>query len=264
MHSAFPVVGIPVDVKTIDPHPYHVVGEKYVDAVARGAGCFPLLIPALGAGKDLGDLSGIYDPVEIVRALDGLMFPGSHSDVAPSHYGVSERHPATDLDPQRDATTLPLLQAAIREAVPVLALCRGFQELNVARGGSINQALHETAGRLDHREPDGVSREQKYAPAHDVSITSGGLLHDISGQLDARVNSLHRQGTDRLGDGLRVEATAPDGLIEAVSLVDAQGFLLGVQWHPEWRWWEDTLSTSIFAAFGEAVRARHGARQAGA
>jgi putative glutamine amidotransferase len=159
-----------------------------------------------------------------------------------------------ELDEARDATALPLLRAAIKRGIPVLAICRGFQELNVALGGTLHPQVHEIAGRLDHREPREVPREQEYAPAHAVRIMPGGLLARLSGQEQALVNSLHHQGVDRLAPPLAVDAVAPDGQIEAVSMPNAPGFLLGVQWHPEWRWAEDPLSRAIFDGFGAAMR----------
>jgi len=181
-----------------------------------------------------------------------LLVTGAPSNVAPSHYGATAR-PDTELDEIRDATTLPLLRAAIAAAKPVLAICRGFQELNVALGGSLYQHVHEIPGRLDHREPQNVSREAEYAPAHAVNISPDGLLAQLSGMTQAMVNSLHGQGVDRLADGLKVEAQAPDGQIEAVSLPAAKAFLLGVQWHPEWAFAEDPLSRAIFSGFGASL-----------
>jgi putative glutamine amidotransferase len=157
------------------------------------------------------------------------------------------------LDEIRDATTLPLLRAAIQAGKPVLAICRGFQELNVALGGSLHQHVHEIAGRLDHREPSGVSRDAEYGPAHSIDISPGGLLAQLSGLTRATVNSLHTQGVDRLAPDLKIEAQAPDGQIEAVSMPKAASFLLGVQWHPEWRWAARPLSRSIFEGFGAAL-----------
>jgi len=165
------------------------------------------------------------------------------------------REPAsgTELDETRDATTLPLLRAAIQSGKPVLAICRGFQELNVALGGSLHQHLHEIPGRLDHREPAGVGRDAEYAPAHSIAIVPDGVLARLSGMTDARVNSLHHQGVDRLAPGLMAEAHAPDGQIEAFSMPGAKGFLLGVQWHPEWAFGADPLSRAIFREFGAAL-----------
>jgi putative glutamine amidotransferase len=241
-----PVAGLIADRRIFDGMPTHQVNDEYVTAIRDGAGALPLLIPSTDTPLAIAD---------ILAAVDGLLFTGAPSNVAPVHYGAAAR-PGTELDVARDATTLPLLNAAIGQGIPVLAICRGFQELNVALGGTLFQHVHEVAGRLDHREPQSDSRDVEYAPAHAVQFAPDGVLAQLSGQAGAMVNSLHHQGVDRLAAGLKVEATAPDGQIEAVSLPQAAGFLLGVQWHPEWRWAEDGLSRTLFAAFGAAMRQR--------
>jgi putative glutamine amidotransferase len=239
-----PVVGLVTDRRILDGMPVHQANDEYVAAVRNGSGALPLLIPSGDAPLPVG---------EILAAVDGLLFTGAPSNVAPSHYGASAR-PGTELDEVRDATTLPLLRAAIAAGKPVLAICRGFQELNVALGGSLHQQVHEIPGRLDHREPqDAPTRDIEYAYAHTVMLSPGGLLARLSGLDQARVNSLHHQGIDRLATALTVEALAPDGQIEAVSAADAKGFLLGVQWHPEWAFAQDPLSQAIFAGFGAAL-----------
>lgn len=236
-------VGIVCDRRIVDGMAVHQANDEYVVAVRDGAGALPLLIPSTDKPLDIGNILG---------AVDGLLFTGAPSNVAPSHYGAGAR-PGTELDETRDATSLPLLRAAIQAGKPLLAICRGFQELNVALGGSLHQHLHEIPGRLDHREPQNVPREIEYRPAHAVSITIEGVLFDLSGMREAMVNSLHHQGIDRLAPRLKAEAHAPDGQIEAVSLAGARAFLLGVQWHPEWAFAEDPLSRAIFAGFGAAL-----------
>ena len=233
-------VGIISDRRVFDGMAVHQANDEYIEAIRGGAGAFPLLIPSTGSP---------LDPATILAQVDGLLFPGAPSNVAPSHYRQAVR-PGTEMDEIRDATTLPLLRAAIKIGKPVLAICRGFQELNVALGGSLHQHVHEIPGRLDHREPANVSREMEYAPAHRIDIVPDGLLARLSGKNQAMVNSLHHQGIDRLAPGLRSEAHAPDGQIEAVSMPGATGFLLGVQWHPEWAFAEDALSQAIFQGFG--------------
>jgi putative glutamine amidotransferase len=238
------------------------VGEKYIDAVGHGAGVLPILLPCLEEGKDLRALSAHVDPAQVLDMLDGVFFTGSPSNVEPHHYGGAPSAPGTLHDPQRDATTLPLLRLAIARGVPLFCVCRGFQELNVALGGTLHQRVHEVSGMLDHRDNDDDPREVQYALAHDIVVEEGGMLAALLPSRQARVNSLHWQGIDRLAPGLRVEARAPDGLIEAVSVAGSPGFTLGVQWHPEWRFRENPLSVAMFAAFGQAVRARHAARAA--
>jgi putative glutamine amidotransferase len=237
-------VGIVSDRRVVDGMAMHTVNDEYVTALRDGSGALPLLIPSTEAPLDIR---------AVLEAVDGLLFTGAPSNVAPRHYGQSAR-PGTELDEVRDATTLPLLRAAIESGKPLLAICRGFQELNVALGGSLHQHVHELPGRLDHREPRDASRDEEYAPAHDVTIISGGVLAGLSGMTRALVNSLHHQGVDRLAPMLTVEAIAPDNQIEAVSMPGARGFLLGVQWHPEWKMAADPLSRAIFAGFGASLK----------
>jgi putative glutamine amidotransferase len=236
-------VGIVSDRRLFDGMAVHQANDEYVAAIRDGAGAMPLIIPSTANPLDTAD---------ILSMVDGLLFTGAPSNVAPSQYGATAR-PGTELDEIRDATTLPLLRAAIAHQKPLLAICRGFQELNVALGGSLHQHLHELPGRLDHREPQNVSREAEYAPAHAVTLVSDGLLARLSGLKQAMVNSLHHQGVDRLAPALKAEAHAPDGQIEAVSLPQNKAFLLGVQWHPEWRFAEDPLSRLIFSQFGASL-----------
>ena len=241
-----PVAGIVTDRRIFDGMATHQANDEYVTAIRDGADALPLLIPS--TDTPLG-INAILD------AVDGLLFSGAPSNVAPARYHGAASRPDMERDEARDATTLPLLRAAVARGVPVLAICRGFQELNVALGGTLHQHVHEIVGRLDHREPQDVPREQEYAPAHAIRITPGGVLSQLSGLDQAMVNSLHHQGVDRLAMSLAADAVAPDGQIEAVSMPGAPGFLLGVQWHPEWRWADDPLSRAIFGGFGEAMRA---------
>ena len=234
-------VGLVCDRRVFDDLPVHQANDEYVVAVRDGAGALPLLIPSTDTPLPVAD---------ILAAVDGLLFTGSPSNVAPSRYDGAPR--SMLLDEARDATALPLLLAAIDAGKPVLAICRGFQELNVALGGSLHQAVHELPGMLDHRAK-GDTVDQEYAPAHAIAFAPGGVLAEMCGCTEARVNSLHHQGIDRLADRLVIEATAPDGLIEAVSLRNPRGFLLGVQWHPEWNWAADPLSRAIFRGFGAAL-----------
>jgi putative glutamine amidotransferase len=236
-------VGIISDRRVFDGMAVHQANDEYIAAIRDGAGAFPLLIPSTDPPQD---------PAGILAQVDGLLFTGAPSNVAPVHYGQTAR-PGTELDEIRDATTLPVLRAAVQKGKPLLAICRGFQELNVALGGSLHQHLHEIPGRLDHREPANVSRASEYAPSHSIAIVPEGVLAGLSGMSQAMINSLHHQGIDRLAPGLKVEAQAPDGQIEAVSHPGARAFLLGVQWHPEWEFVQDPLSRAIFRAFGDGL-----------
>ncbi|MFT4065862.1 gamma-glutamyl-gamma-aminobutyrate hydrolase family protein [Paraburkholderia sp.] len=243
-----PLVGISADRTMIGLHPVHAVGEKYIAAIVDGARALAMLLPAFGERQCVDD---------VLATVDGLLFTGSHSNVEPQRYGGAPSAPGTLHDPARDATALPLLRAAIEADIPVLAICRGLQEMNVAFGGSLHQRVHAVAGLNDHRENDTDPLDTQYAASHAIALTTGGLLQRIAGgATEARVNSLHGQGIERPGARLSVEAVAPDGLIEAISVSDARAFALGVQWHPEWQHAEDALSSAIFRAFGDACRRR--------
>lgn len=238
-----PVIGLPADRRMIGPHPLHAVGEKYIRAVIEAAGAIPFLIPSLGDVLDLD---------EVLDRLDGILFTGSPSNVEPHHYQGAPSAPGTLHDPHRDATTLPLVSSAVAAGVPVLGICRGFQEMNVAFGGTLHQKVHEVAGLMDHRDDESLPLEEQYGPAHDVTLETGGLLRQLAGADRVRVNSLHSQGVERLGGGLAVEARAPDGLVEAFRVSNARRFAVAVQWHPEWKVMSNSFSRALFAAFGAA------------
>jgi len=260
-----PVVALTACRRDIDGVPFHAVGDKYLTAVAEAAGAMPVLLPAMGDTE----AGGALDLAAIIGAIDGLLVTGSPSNLAPRHYGGAPARPGTRADPARDATTLPLIRAALAAGLPLFAICRGMQELNVALGGSLHQHLHELPGKRDHRAPAGQPSAIRYAPAHPVELNRGGQLAELAraAGTDAgghSVNSAHAQGIDRLAPGLVVEALADDGVIEAVRVEAAPGFApsfaLGTQWHPEYRATENALSRALFAAFGDACRARRVAR----
>ena len=242
-----PLVGVPACIRDLDNSPFHAVQEKYLSALRDAAGTAPLIIPAFG--WDSLPLDGLLD------MIDGVLLTGSPSNVEPSHYGATARE-GVKHDRQRDATTLPLIRRAIERAVPLLAICRGIQELNVALGGTLHQHVEELPGRMDHRSPRGRPLDERYAPRHDVSLTKDGYLAQRLGCTSILVNSLHGQGIDRLAPNLTVEATAEDGTVEAVRVEGAQAFALGLQWHPEYRATENPVSLSLFQAFGDACRER--------
>ena len=247
MSTDKPIIGIPTCRKLIDPHMFHAVGEKYISAVAAAAGGVPLLVPALGGG--------LATP-KLLQCLDGLLFTGSPSNVEPHHYQGEASEDGTLHDPHRDASTLPLMAAAIDAGLPVFAICRGCQEMNVVFGGSLHQKIQDLPGKMDHREDPDKPLEQRYAPVHEVRLSEGGLLEDLLGAKVIEVNSLHSQGVARLGEGLVVEATAPDGIVEAFRVADAPSFALAVQWHPEWQVMKNPQSLALFEAFGDACRER--------
>ena len=253
MAVARPLIGIPADRRMLGPQPFHVVGEKYARAVLDAAGCLPLLIPALAEELGMDDL---------LKRLDGVVFTGSPSNVEPRHYSGPPSDPGTLHDPARDATTLPLIRKAVASGIPVLGICRGFQEMNVAFGGTLHQKVHEVEGRIDHREDTSRELDAQYGPAHEIALEPGGLLRGLVGQDRITVNSLHSQGIDQLGAGLSVEARASDGLVEAFRVPQAQYFAVAVQWHPEWKVMSNPFGRELFVAFGDAARAYMRARPA--
>jgi putative glutamine amidotransferase len=248
-----PVVAIASDRIERHGHPTHAATHGYVHAVAKAAQALPLVLPSLGAALDADTL---------LASIDGILLTGSPSNVDPARYGAPEPHSPMLLDRERDDTILPLLPGLIDAGVPVLGICRGFQELNVIFGGTLSPAVHELPGRLDHREGDhGRPIERWYDDSHELHIVEGSRLAALAGGTRAVVNSLHHQGVERLGAGLRVEATAPDGLVEAFSIESATQFTLAVQWHPEMRIDDSPLARAIFAAFGAACRVRQQQRR---
>nr|WP_132658109.1 gamma-glutamyl-gamma-aminobutyrate hydrolase family protein [Pseudomonas aeruginosa] len=238
--SRLPLIGVTACTKQIGLHPYHIAGDKYLRAVVNGAGGLPLIIPALGES---------IDQAALLDSVDGLLFTGSPSNVEPRHYSGPASEPGTLHDSDRDATTLPLVRAAIDAGIPVLGICRGFQEMNVAFGGSV------VASRSEYQP-----LEVQYAPRHAMHVQPGGVLAGIGLPSEFQVNSIHGQGVDRLAPGLRVEALAPDGLVEAISVEGAKAFALGVQWHPEWQVLTNPNYLAIFQAFGKACSKRAGQR----
>jgi putative glutamine amidotransferase len=240
-----PLIGIPADRRMLGPHPFHCVGEKYISAVAEAADAIPLVIPSLGS-RNLDD---------VLERVDGILLTGSPSNVEPARYAGPPSDPHTLHDPHRDATTLPLIPRVIAAGMPLFAICRGFQEMNVAYGGTLWQKVQEQPGMRDHREDKERPLEEQYAPVHEVLLEEGGILRRIAGTGRVMVNSLHAQGVQQLGAGLAIEARAPDGLVEGFSVPSAPGFALAVQWHPEWQVMHNPFSRALFAAFGDAARA---------
>jgi putative glutamine amidotransferase len=248
-----PLIGIPCCIKAFGAFgmPNHAVSDHYIRVVMGPVGGMPILVPA--AGQDMVR--------EVLPRLDGLLLTGSRSNVCPLHYEGPAHAEGTPEDHARDSTTLPLIRAAIRIGLPVLAICRGLQELNVALGGSLDQRIQDMPGRMDHSTPSEQSLPRaRTGKAHAVRIAPGSFLHRLWQGLPgadgpAAVNSLHNQGIARLAPSLAAEAWAPDGTIEAVSVIDAAGFACGVQWHPEYDWQSDPLSRRLFEAFGAAAAA---------
>jgi putative glutamine amidotransferase len=235
------MVAIPACARLVNGLLRHDTPARYAAAVLGGSGATPIMIPPLGEPQ-----------LAVLDRIDGLLLSGSPSNVHPDHYAGGESRTPDLHDLERDATTLRLIPEAIARGIPVLAICRGIQELNVALGGTLYQAVHTEPGRFDHRGL-GDTLEQRYTPRHLVTLS--GEMARMVGAGTILVNSLHGQALDQLAPGLVVEGVAPDGTIEAVRAPDTPGWVVGVQWHPEWRYADDTASLAIFRAFGEACRA---------
>ena len=248
-----PLVAISADIREFDNYVWHAAPRQYVEAAIDGAGVLPLVLPALGSRIDFDSL---------LNTVDGVLITGSKTNVHPSLYGGEASEANGPYDPERDATTLPLIRKAIERGVPLLAICRGIQELNVALGGTLATEIQEREGIMDHRAPPGDTHDERFAIRHRVSVKPGSCLASVFGVGDVAVNSVHRQAVERTAPRLDVEAVAEDGTVEAVSVRGARGFAVGVQWHPEYWFRSEEASSRIFRAFGDAVRTHAAARQA--
>ncbi len=244
--SRKPIVCVPCNIIDFDGTKAQAVRDTYIRALVDIAGCNPLLVPTLEDG-------GI-DPADLIDRVDGFLLTGARAHVSPDLYGATRSFSDDYLDIARDCTTLPLLKKAIAADKPIIAICRGFQELNVAMGGTLNQHVHDTDGLMDHRGKQEQSVMERFEyRAHKVLRQNGGWFEKIGLPAEFTVNSIHEQGIDTLAPGLTVEATAEDGLIEAIS-VPHKRFILGTQWHPEGDWQINPTSKDIFSAFGAALR----------
>ncbi|MDF2154621.1 gamma-glutamyl-gamma-aminobutyrate hydrolase family protein [Vibrio sp. CAU 1672] len=236
-----PIIGIVSCAKELGGYQIQAVNDFYLRAV-KDFGGLPLMLAPEMTGEDAATL---------LELCDGLLFPGSHSNVAPHRYNAT--HVETKTDEARDELALNLIRQAVDKDIPCLGICRGFQEMNVALGGSLNPAVHEF-GFNDHRENPVENFDEKYAPAHAVLVQKQSLFEQwlVNNHWDTttlfEVNTLHNQGVDKLAPGLQIEAKAPDGLIEAFSL-PGQKFFIGVQWHPEWKAKTNHFSQILFKEF---------------
>ncbi len=249
------LIGAIADYRMIGPHGYHMAGDKYLRAMTTAIGALPVILPAM---------TSEIDAAALLSRLDGLLLTGGYANIEPHHYGEENQESEPLRDPQRDSASFALIKAAMDMRLPMLGICRGFQELNVALGGSLHQQVQDVDGLMDHREPQGNDLETQYGPVHPVHLTEGGLLESCAQAGTAMVNSLHAQGIKRLAPRLTTEAVAEDGLIEAYRLDDDSQFLLAVQWHPEWKVMENPFYRSTFKLFEQAClsgkkgRAEHG------
>lgn len=240
-----PLVWLPACHRNLDlsdPGGYIVLADRYAEAVDE-IGLQPVLFP----------LAGDDDVDALLPLVDGVLLTGSPSNVEATHYGATAL-PTDLLDPRRDKLTMRLVRAAIERGVPLLGVCRGLQEINVALGGSLHQQVHTQEGLMDHREPENEPLEVQFATRHEVRLTPGSAFAAWAGGTTAKVNSLHGQGIKRLGSGLVAEAFAPDGLVEGVRHESSPGFAFGVQWHPEWRYANTPFYARTFDAFAKACR----------
>ena len=246
-----PLIGLPADTFEKDGLGFHSIGDKYVRAVAEVSKALPVMIP---------NISDILSIDALLDRLDGIVITGAPSNIHPPHYGHEPSIAHEPYDHPRDATTLALIKAVIARGMPLFCICRGFQELNVVLGGTLDTEIQEQPGKLDHRAKPGTV-EDRYGLAHEITITENGILAQILGKNSTKVNTVHRQAIAKLAPGLVVEATAPDGIIEAVSIENAKGFNIATQWHPEYRAAENPDSVKLFEAFGNAARAFNQARK---
>ena len=246
-----PVVGMICDKEVIGPHPFHIAGDKYIKAVSASSGCLPLLIPAMADESILNQL---------LSMLDGILLTGGYSMVDPLFYQNKAAEASTKLDVARDKTSLPLIVKAVEQGIPVLGICRGFQEMNVAFGGSLHQKLHDKGHYFEHREDKTLTLAQQYSASHHVNVVADGKLANIVNEAIINVNSLHTQGVNRLAEKLTIEAVAEDGLVEAFSVTNSESFAMAVQWHPEWQVEKNTQSSQLFHAFGQACASRKARR----
>ena len=242
-----PVVGIISNYNLLnDEYPVHAGGLMNSTAVAEVAGCLPLLVPSDPA---------LVTVEELLEACDGFLFTGGRPNVHPGEYGEEETPAHGAFDRNRDAVSLPLIRACVERGQPFFGVCRGFQEVNVAMGGSLYPEIRDLPGRINHRMPPDGTLDEKFELRHTVRFTEGGVFHRLMGAQEVMTNTLHGQGIKRVGQRVVIDGHAPDGTPEAIYIKDAPGFTLSVQWHPEYRAAEDPVSRTLFSAFGDAARA---------
>jgi putative glutamine amidotransferase len=240
-----PVVGIIGNMHLInDQYPAHAGGAMVSQAVAEVTGAIPLIVPAD---------PGLVSVEELMETCDGFLFPGGRANVHPEEYGQLETAAHGSFDRGRDRITLPLIRACVAAGQPFLAICRGFQEVNVAMGGTLYPEIRDLPGRMNHRMPPDGTLEEKFALRHSVKLTTGGVFHRLFGAEEVMTNTLHGQGIKQPGTRIVIDGYAPDGTPEAIYVEDAPGFTLAVQWHPEWDAANDPVSRPLFQAFGEAA-----------
>ena len=242
-----PVIGIIGNSAFLgEDYPVHAGGTMNCEAIGRVAGAVPLIIPSDPA---------LVSVAELLELCDGFLLTGGRPNIHPEEYGEAETPAHGDFDRARDAMTLPLIRACVARGQPFLGICRGFQEVNVAMGGTLHPEIRDLPGRMNHRMPPDGTVEEKFALRHPVRLTPGGVFARLLGADEVMTNSLHGQGIARPGPRIVIEGVAPDGTPEAIYVKDAPGFTLSVQWHPEWNAAGDPVSRPLFEAFGRAAAA---------
>lgn len=243
--SSLPIVAIPCNRIEYQKASSHLVKHQYVKPLLEIVKCIPILIPAIGKDFDLKSIAG---------KIDGLLLTGSSSNICPDIYGSKREFEEGDLDKDRDETTLPLIRTAIEIDMPLFAICRGFQEMNVACGGTLHQYVHKLPGKMDHRGDYSLPVIEQYErQKHKINSQKGGMFEKLGLPAQFTCNSVHNQGVDKLGKGLFVEGISEDGLVEAVS-VPGKRFILGTQWHPEGDFWMNAADKILFEGFARALR----------
>ena len=240
-----PVVLMSMGAQERKGHDYQVMTVKYIKPLVEHAGCVPILAPTCFGPEDIE---------QYLSMVDGVYLTGAGSNIDPTLYGQANLTPEKQQDILRDQFDIPLIHAALKMGLPIFAVCRGMQEINVALGGDLHQKLYSLPGMLDHRENGDASVDEQYADVHSVRFTANSWLAKLLGQEEIMVNSLHGQGIKTLGKGVQPIGYAEDGSIEAIYLPEASQFTLGVQWHPEWKAAENPHSIKMFEAFGYACR----------
>jgi len=242
-----PVIGILGNRHLVSPtYAVHGGGELCSQAIAEVSNCMPLLVPA---DPDLVSVP------ELMASCDGFLLTGGRPNVHPEEYGEAETPAHGTFDRARDTIALELVRACVQTGQPVFGICRGFQEMNVAMGGTLYPEIRELEGRMNHRMPPDGTMEEIFELRHDVRFTTGGVFHSVMGAEVVRTNTLHGQGIKHAGERIVVDGHAEDGTPEAIYVEGAQGFTLAVQWHPEYKAAEDPVSRPLFSAFGEAAYA---------
>ncbi|MBM1219449.1 gamma-glutamyl-gamma-aminobutyrate hydrolase family protein [Ponticoccus sp. SC2-23] len=248
-----PIVGIIGNLHLInDQYPTHAAGTMNSQAIAEVSDCLPMIVPSDPKLSDVPDL---------LDACDGFLFTGGRPNVHPEEYGEAPTEAHGTFDRDRDAVALSLVRACVERGQPFFGICRGFQEVNVAMGGSLYPEIRDLPGRDNHRMPPDGTLEEKFELRHEVTFVENGPFHRLMGAQKVMTNTLHGQGIKMPGPRIVIDGHAPDGTPEAIYVAGAPGFTLSVQWHPEYNAARDPVSRKLFGAFGDAVRAWSGARQ---